>query len=1304
MRPAGNPRGPFAALAGGLTAEDALPELLTGQNEDALAAHLETAAADPSFPMIAALNARQQAAHERHELLTHEHLQLVLVVDQLEELFTLGEVSPQQRTAFIACLQGLIRSGRIIVVATMRSDYWHRAAEVPQLVALAEGRGRFDLIAPSQSEITEMIRRPAEAAGLAFEQDPRTEIALDAALAEEAAHEPGALPLLSFLLDALYAQDVQAGGNSRLTYASARALGGLKGAIANRAEAAFTSLPVVVQNALPRVLRILVTVSRSGVEPTARGAPMSRFADGTAERRIVDALLDPEMRLLVAEGDGAGAVVRLAHEALITHWDRAKRLIAQDRDDLRTRTAVEEAETEWRLTDARRKRGYLLRDPRLAQAIDLATRWGDELDADTRSYIAASRRNARLRQQLAAAAALVFGIVAVGALIASVFAYRAQQQADAQRTRAETSYAAAKVTVDGLIFNIAQGLANIEGMRTDTIAKILDTAKQTVDKLVASNPADPALQRSRASMLVDFARIYLRAGDAVRALPNAIDALAIYRKLAAADPGNVQRQRELGSTLGLISVLKRVVEGDAQGARQAAEENLAIRRKLAELNDIQYQADLAHALYQASTARRDAGNAEGARKAEEESVAIRRRLLARNPDNAEWRRDLSESLSDLQLLLVLAGDFEGANKLSAEALDVLGKLNPGDPSNTTAQQHYAADLDEMGDLQLQQGDTDTARKSYEESFAIRQRLAARDPEHSGWQRDIAKSLRKIGDWKLCTGDKGGAVKSYQDGIDIRRKLVTRDPSNSSDQFLLAADLANVAELHANGGNLAAAFKIYLDAVDIERKVAERNPSNSFFQISSANRLNTFASLQLRTGDREGARKSLTEQVAILRRESARDPSNALWRGGLAAALNQYGKLLEDLGDLASARTAYDESLALMREASARDPGQNQWTLGVAASLGEIGALEIAANDVSGARKTFDEQLLALRRLTAMDPSNTDYLKFLSLCLGQIGELAFAAGEPDKAGNALREAVGIRRALAERDPANNDQPLVTLLSKLANLNRSIGQIDDAREIYRGAFEILRGHVRAEPASMGWERLLADVLQDFGDMELGAHQVEPAVAALEEGLDIRRKLVAAQPGAADLRAELAASLLHVAGILSEEGKFDEALADYDSAIELGAHIARANFGRGKVQFYAGQFAAAAESFAQSLARVPIAGYAVIWLHLARMRSGADDHKEFVDNIRELDHAVWPWPIVELYLGSSSPEALYAAAIAPKDETARHDRTCEADFYLGEWTLQNGDHTQALRLLKSAADTCAPGSVELSAAKFELQRISP
>ena len=364
-----------------------------------------TAAADPTFLIMSALTARENAARDRGDLLSYEQARLVLVVDQLEELVTLDGVTQDLQNRFVLCLQALMRTGRVFVIATMRSDYWHRAAEIPRLVSLSDESGRFDLLPATQAEINEMIRRSAEAAGLTFETDPRSEIRLDASLAAEAASEPGTLPLLSFLLDSMFTGDIEQAKGSTLTYASMRALGGLKGAIASRAESALSALPLNIQNEFPKVLRALVR------GPTRRRAPMALFPEGSPERSIIEALLSPNARLLIAEGNGEGAQVYLAHEALITHWERAKKQIEHDAADFRTLETVEQAEAEYRAVPPRDKHGYLLRDKKLMNAVDLEARWNDILSPEQKAFIDKSSKAATAAKLRRWAAAATVGVI-----------------------------------------------------------------------------------------------------------------------------------------------------------------------------------------------------------------------------------------------------------------------------------------------------------------------------------------------------------------------------------------------------------------------------------------------------------------------------------------------------------------------------------------------------------------------------------------------------------------------------------------------------------------------------------------------------------------------------------------------------------------------------------------------------------------------------------------------------------------------------------------------------------------------------
>jgi WD40 repeat protein len=373
-----------------------LAEMLSADfTVEKLALHLRDNAAAPAAPFAQTLGQVAAAMRGRGELLDSERVRLILVVDQIEELFTFATISDEQRRDFVKLLDGLARSGVVWVVATMRSDFWHRVGELPELRALADGGRQLDLWAPDAAELTEIIRRPAAAAGLQFGDDDQR-VSLDSRLAKDAAAAPGVLPLLSYTLEMLYERDVEAARGRVLTWDSYRALGFLKGAIAQRAEQAVADLaPRGIDDAvIARVLRRLVTLDETGAgHPVARLARLGEFADGTPERLLVNEFLSAAVRLFVAEGDRDEAHVRVAHEALLTEWERAKRLVAAESVQLARRRRLEMAERDWRAARDEDKPSLLLaRGVPLSEAEALRAAWGDELDLSLRTYITASRQ------------------------------------------------------------------------------------------------------------------------------------------------------------------------------------------------------------------------------------------------------------------------------------------------------------------------------------------------------------------------------------------------------------------------------------------------------------------------------------------------------------------------------------------------------------------------------------------------------------------------------------------------------------------------------------------------------------------------------------------------------------------------------------------------------------------------------------------------------------------------------------------------------------------------------------------------
>jgi hypothetical protein len=114
----------------------------------------------------------------------------------------------------------------------------------------------------------------------------------------------------------------------------------------------------------------------------------------------------------------------------------------------------------------------------------------------SRSRLAATRRRNILTGSLAAGLVLALGLAGAAywqrgiAVEQRGIAQQNEAQAKEERDKATRNFKLAQRTADGLVFNIAQGLRDVQGMRVDTVRKILDTAKATFEQLAASAPDD----------------------------------------------------------------------------------------------------------------------------------------------------------------------------------------------------------------------------------------------------------------------------------------------------------------------------------------------------------------------------------------------------------------------------------------------------------------------------------------------------------------------------------------------------------------------------------------------------------------------------------------------------------------------------------------------------------------------------------------------------------------------------------------------------------------------------------------------
>lgn len=432
-------------LAAAIISPTALPELAALEYEPGtLKALLRDAPAQASLPIRQGLGEASKAA----ELTVIGEARLLIMIDQLEEMFTLDGVTDAERDLFIAALEALAKCGLVWVIATMRSDFFDRLGTQPRLLSLTSGEARYVLAPPEPSEIAQIIRQPAREAGLNFETDTTRGLSLDEVIRAAATRDPGALPLLSFLLDQLWQRRSDAG---ELTFAAYHDLGGLEGALGRRAEEVFAAQPPDVQAALPIIVRALVTVSQgANTTVSARTVPLSTFPEGTPARALINAFLAPEARLLVADdfsetaqGENttpnarphSGAQVRVAHEALLSHWPRMKDQIADESRDLEMLGRLENAALRWRTSEKKSRDSLVLpKGQPLNEALDLARRWGAGLSADVAEFIRQSRRVAkrRMRRLAFALSGAAVSLPILAGLVWTVMVWRGVQAVESK--------------------------------------------------------------------------------------------------------------------------------------------------------------------------------------------------------------------------------------------------------------------------------------------------------------------------------------------------------------------------------------------------------------------------------------------------------------------------------------------------------------------------------------------------------------------------------------------------------------------------------------------------------------------------------------------------------------------------------------------------------------------------------------------------------------------------------------------------------------------------------------------------------
>jgi WD40 repeat protein len=273
------------------------------------------------------------------------------------------------------------------LVVTLRSDFEPRFQN--SVLHAYWQRSRFPLRPMTSDELRQAIEGPAIKQALYFETPD-----LVGKLVDEVGQTPGALPLLSFTLSELYIKLHQRWRENpdaterALLSSDYEAMGGMAGALSRRAKEEYDSPQLdevdrqVLRNSMLRM------VSIEGGSVTRRRVPETELVYAAEEAnkrvmRIVDRLVNA--RLLVKGQENEICYVEPAHDFLVRGWDELQQWIKQQQELITLQRLLTPAAEEWRLRQ--KPRNYLwYANPRLALLEQVlrskANNWLNQLESE----------------------------------------------------------------------------------------------------------------------------------------------------------------------------------------------------------------------------------------------------------------------------------------------------------------------------------------------------------------------------------------------------------------------------------------------------------------------------------------------------------------------------------------------------------------------------------------------------------------------------------------------------------------------------------------------------------------------------------------------------------------------------------------------------------------------------------------------------------------------------------------------------------------------------------------------------------
>jgi len=417
----------------------------------------------------------------------------------------------------------------------------------------------------------------------------------------------------------------------------------------------------------------------------------------------------------------------------------------------------------------------------------------------------------------------------------------------------------------------------------------------------------PALARS----LTDQSMHLVAAGQSDDGLGASKEAVAVHRRLAAADPAH---EHLLALALNVLSI-RLAAAGRRRDGLDASLEAVAQERGLAAADPAAHESALAEFLNTLSIRLAEAGRDDEGLTACEEAVALDRRLAT--SDRVAHEPALANALKTLSIRLAESGRRREGLAVGEEAVTLTRRLADHDP--TGFEPALACGLNSLSNRLAEMGRGDEGLTVIEEAVALYRRLAAGD--QATFDPAVAATLNNLSNRLAEAGRPGEGLAAAWEAVAVYRRLAAADPGTFN--LAVAASLNNLSNRLAETGRADEARAAIHEAVALNRRLAAVPYADHTYLATALNNL----SAQPADAGGCGEEQAAAEAVAHYRRMAADSP--AAHEPSLATALNNLSVQQAAAGRHGEALASIEEAVALYTRLAATELAAHQSALATA---------------------------------------------------------------------------------------------------------------------------------------------------------------------------------------------------------------------------------------------------------------------------------------------------------------------------------------------------------------------------------------